>query len=342
MAVGVVRLRYAHYEVETVDDYVLAKTSRPRDTGSSRGRSTLLYSIEISRCWGCARVERSAGLMTIDAELRSPVATVQLVHFHILEPADDILREEDAYWLDLCLTPRPRNARACYRDHWAADHFEPIGDVFMVPPGETMQAKSDGGRPQASILCHLRPEPIRAWFGGDLHWTDRRLKASLDIDDANIRGLLLRLAEETRHPGLASEALVELIVAQMAIELGRYCAAVTEGPTMGGLAPWRLRRIDERLREAEEMATLAELAELCRLSVRQLTRGFRISRGCSIGDYMARIRLDNAKRLLAAEKSVKAIAYSLGFASPSSFSYAFRRAVGETPRQYRQRVLPAG
>ena len=289
--------------------------------------------------WGDSMM-RSAELMTIDAELHVPAAKIQLVRFHIVEPADDVLRD-DAYWLDLCLTPRPRNARACYRDHWAADHFEPIGDVFLVPPGETMRARSDGGRPQVSILCHLLPEPIREWFGGDLRWTEPRLKASLDIGDATIRGLLLRLAQEARHPGFGSTVLVELIAAQMAIELGRYCASITEDPARGGLAAWRLRRIEERLREGQQIATLAELAGLCRLSVRQLTRGFRISRGCSLGQYMAQCRLESAKRLLAADKSVKAIAYSLGFASPSSFSYAFRRAVGETPRQFRQRVPSA-
>jgi AraC family transcriptional regulator len=286
-------------------------------------------------------VERTAELMTIEAELRVPLATAQLVRFHIAEPADDILHEEEAYWLDLCLTPRPRNARACYRDRWAPDHFERIGDVFLVPPGETMRAKSDGGRPQSSILCHLRREPIKAWFGGELDWTDRRLKAGLDIEDPNIRGLLLRLAQEVRHPGFASEVLVELMAGQIAIELGRYCAAITEAPTTGSLAPWRIRLIDERLREAGQSPTLSELAGLCGLSVRQLTRGFRKSRGCSIGEHMARSRLENAKRLLAADQSVsvKAIAYSLGFASPSSFSYAFRRTVGETPREFRQRAL---
>jgi AraC family transcriptional regulator len=283
-------------------------------------------------------VERSAELMKVEAELRVPIATAQLVRFHIAGPADDILREDETYWLDLCLTPRPRNARACYRDRWAPDHFERIGDVFLVPPGETMRAKSDGGRPQASILCHLRREPVQAWFGGDLAWTDRRLKAGLDIEDAHIRALLLRLAEELRHPGFASEALVELIAAQMSIELARYCAAITEAPAAGSLAAWRLRLIDERLRE-EQAPTLSELAGLCKLSVRQLTRGFRKSRGCSIGEHMAQSRLENAKRLLAIGESVKAIAYSLGFASPSSFSYAFRRSVGQTPREFRQRVL---
>jgi AraC family transcriptional regulator len=133
--------------------------------------------------------------------------------------------------------------------------------------------------------------------------------------------------------------LVELLAAQMAIELARYCTAIRDTSTTGRLAPWRLRLIEERLAEVKEPPTLAELAALCKLSVRQLTRGFRASHGCSIGDHVAQSRLDNAKRLLATDQSIKAIAYSLGFSSPSSFSYAFRRAVGETPRQFRLRAL---
>jgi AraC family transcriptional regulator len=202
-----------------------------------------------------------------------------------------------------------------------------------------MRAKSDGGRPQSSILCHLDRDAMRTWFGGDLQWTDRRLKAGLDIENVYIRGLLRRLAEEVRHPGFASEVLVELIAGQLAIELGRYCAEITEAAATGGLAPWRLRLIDERLNEIRQAPTLTELAALCKMSVRQLTRGFRKSRGCSIGEHVARSRLKNAQQLLATDQSVKAIAYSLGFASPSSFSYAFRRAVGETPREFRQREL---
>jgi AraC family transcriptional regulator len=273
--------------------------------------------------------------MTVDAEVRVPIANTQLVCFHMPGPADNILRAEQTYWVDLCLTPRPGNARACYRDRWNPHRFERLGQIFLVPPGEAMQARSDGNLSQSSILCHLDPEPIRKWFDGDLQWTDRRLEASLDIRDTHVRNLLLRLAEELRHPGFASETLVELIVAQLAIELSRYCSAANNGPGGGGLAPWRLRLIDERLREAQEAPTLTELADACRLSVRQLTRGFRASRGCSIGDYIASRRLDHAKQLLATGQSVKAIAYSLGFASPSSFCFAFRRATGQTPREFR-------
>jgi AraC family transcriptional regulator len=277
-------------------------------------------------------------MMTVESEIRVPVATAQIARFHMTCPADNLLREEDTFWLDLCLTPRPRNARACYRDHWAPHRFERLGTLFVLPPGETMHARSDGGSPQTSLLCHLRPEPMREWFGGELEWTDRRLKASLDISDPNIRGLLGRIAEEMRHPGFASEMLIELMVAQVAIELGRFWVAIKEGPATGGLSAWRLRLIDERLREVRDAPTLTELASLCNLSVRQLTRGFRASFGRSIGEHVAQCRLDNAKRLLAAEQSVKEVAYSLGFATPSSFSVAFRRATGETPRQFRQRI----
>ena len=277
-------------------------------------------------------------LMTIDAEVHAPGATAQLVRFKMTGPADNVKSKSDDYWLDLCLTPRPRNARACYRNRWNPHRFERIGKVFLVPPGETMQARSDGNSSQMSILCHLRPEAMRAWFDGDLQWTDRGLEASLDIQDANVRGLLLRLAQETRYPGFASATLVELIAAQLAIELGRYCSRVNETPVSGGLAPWRLRMIDECLREVQAAPTLTELAELCKLSVRQLTRGFRASRGCSIGDYVANNRIDHAKNLLASDQSVKSIAYSLGFSSPSSFCFAFRRATGVTPREFRQRA----
>lgn len=204
-----------------------------------------------------------------------------------------------------------------------------------------MQARSDGQCQQESLLCSLNSQSVGEWFDGELEWTSRRLMAGLDIRDANIQGLLLRMAQEARQPGFASDMLVELIGAQLAIELSRYCSGAETRAVPGGLAPWRLRLIDERLQEERATPTLTELAELTRLSVRQLTRGFRVSRGCSIGDYVANTRIDHAKRLLAKDDSVKAIAYTLGFSSPSSFCYAFRRATGDTPGQYRQRFKPA-
>lgn len=278
-------------------------------------------------------------LMQVEAQLYAPAVQAQLVQFHFAEPPDNLFRSADSYRMDLCLTPRPQNARACYPQHWGKQRFELLGKLFLVPPGESMLARGDTPGKQTSLVCQLDPVAMQELLEEGLVWSDQHLASGLDVRDAKIQGLMLRLAEEARQPGFASDMLVELLSAQLCIELMRYLRRSDERRTSGGLAGWRLRLIDERLNEVGESPGLAELAELCGLSVRQLTRGFRASRGCSIGDYVADSRVEHARRLLATDMSIKAIAYSLGFASPSSFCFAFRRAMGETPGQFRQRLL---
>jgi AraC family transcriptional regulator len=106
----------------------------------------------------------------------------------------------------------------------------------------------------------------------------------------------------------------------------------------GGLAGWRLRLIDERVQQIGRAPTIAELSELCKISPRQLQRGFRVSRGCSIGHHIEHCRIENAKRLLQRGEAIGNVATALGYASQSSFSFAFRRATGSTPLQFGQLV----
>jgi AraC family transcriptional regulator len=271
----------------------------------------------------------------VAAEVSVAVATAQLVHFSPTGPACRIMHPKQTFWLDLCLTSRPRNARACYFNHWDQHRFVPMGRLFMLPPGETFKTQGEGGPTQTSVLCHLQPDTMQQWLDQELRWTDRRLEGCLDIREARVGALLQRLAQELREPGFGSQTMVELLALQLGIELRRYCSAIGEDSGQPrGLSAERLRLIDERLSEVRETPSLAELAQLCQLSVRQLTQAFRLSRGCSVGKYVAEARLDQAKRLLAGGQSIKAIAYTLGF-SPASFSITFRRATGETPRQYR-------
>ena len=281
---------------------------------------------------------RGAPLMVTEAELATPELTAQIARFFIFEPVDNVMETADFYLLNLCLTPRPPNTRACFAGHWSPHRFEPVGDLFLLPPGEALHVRSESGQ-QLSLLCQLPRSAVERWLDDQVVWTDRRLEACLNIASPQIRTLLQRLAEEVNQPGLAADELARLVAGQVAIELARFRLAVDEGPAVGGLASWRLRLIDERLSDLKATPTLSELAALCKLSVRQLTRGFRASRGCTITDYIARSRIEAAKRLLATDDSIKAIAFSLGFTSPSSFAFAFRRATGSTPRQFRQRVL---
>ena len=272
--------------------------------------------------------------LAVEAEVQVPVATVQPVNLFVHDPCDLVMMDRDSYWLDMSLSPRP-HSQLRYREQWSRNRFEQLGKIYLLPPGEEVQIRSEGGCNHASIVCHLNPTPIRDWFGDELRRQGRQYEASLDITDTSVRNLLLRLAQELRQPGFASTTMVESMAVQLAVELGRHFINVADNSATQRLAPWRLRLIDARLHDDEQLPTLSELAALCDLSVRHLTRSFRASRGCSIGDYLANHRIEHARQLLASELSIKAIAYSLGFASPSGFCSAFRRAVGMTPGEFR-------
>lgn len=274
--------------------------------------------------------------MVVDSELSSTGIRAQIVRFDIPEPTDTRHAVGAAYHVNMCLTPRPLESRGGYRRRWGPHRMERLGDIFVLPPDEELFVKGGSGR-QASLICTLDPDFVHEMAGRPLEWDDRHLAAALDIGSAQMRALLFRITAEVRHPGLASERMLEFLGGELAIELARYSFEVAERPITGGLAGWRLRLIDERLADDLTAPALSKLAELCGLSVRQLTRGFRVSRACSIGDYIEQRRMEAAKRLLMEGESIKTVAFTMGFASPSSFTFAFRRAVGASPSTFRQR-----
>ncbi|RLP55191.1 MAG: AraC family transcriptional regulator [Ketobacter sp.] len=284
-----------------------------------------------------AMVNAQAVSMNIEASLQTPTVKALLINFNFSEPIDEVLIDRQAHWIDFSLTPRLHNARACYTDYWDPHRFESLGDIYLIPAGHAFHARGDQGGHKA-MICLLPVGPEGCWFENKVDWTDRHLETSLNIRNGHIRSLLLRLGEEAQHPGFASEALAELIAGQLTIELTRHYASTLDDAKNGVLTPWRLRLIDERLMDLTEAPTLTELSELCKLSVRQLTRAFRASRGCSIGDYIAQCRIEKAKKYLEGTQCIKEVSYVVGFSTPAAFSYAFRRATGETPGEYRQRV----
>jgi AraC family transcriptional regulator of arabinose operon len=104
-------------------------------------------------------------------------------------------------------------------------------------------------------------------------------------------------------------------------------------------------RVDERLQAVmdhvclhlgEEMR-LAHLARIGDLSESRLSHLFKEQMGCSPLQFVELQRVNRAKQLLAVtSKSVKQIAFELGYASPFYFSLRFKRATGESPSAYRQ------
>jgi AraC family transcriptional regulator len=274
--------------------------------------------------------------LNIDAELPLSVGSIQIKRQSWREPIDRMAISQ-THHLELSLLPRSEEARANFPNHWGPHRFEPIGELFLFPGGELVHAKSDC-RHQNSVVFEFEAAAVAQWITFEPEWTDRQLQGCLDIVSHDIRNLMFHIGEEVRAPGLAAKTLIELMAAQVAIELTRYIHRIDEEKAIGGLSPWRLRLIEERLVGEMSPPSVTELADLCNISVRHLTRAFRVSRGRSIGSYVLEHRITHAKKLIESGMNIKSVAQAMDFTASSNFTAAFRRATGETPREYKQRV----
>ncbi len=273
--------------------------------------------------------------MRIEAAASFGFGHAQIIRRVWNEPID-ILGASNEHRLEFAML-RADAARGRFPEAPGLHQFERFGQVFFIPAGQIVHAKSQC-RHQYSVVCSFRPEAVQRFFHGSFEWTHARMKASLDIAHPAPRALLAKLADELRVPGLAGAAMIESVAGQLYLELIRYLMEVDEPRGTGGLSRRHLRLIDERVARDGAPPGLTELAGLCAMSVRHLTRAFRSSRQRSIGHYIAEQRMQRVNHLLSSRLSVKAIAYKMGFSSPAALSSAYRRAMGETPRDYLQRI----
>ncbi len=82
--------------------------------------------------------------------------------------------------------------------------------------------------------------------------------------------------------------------------------------------------------------SVQSVADHFQLSISNLSHYFKNHTGLSVSDWVERLRVDAAKtRLRQTDDSIAAIAAAVGYAQPSSFMRAFKKAVGCTPSAYR-------
>ena len=81
-----------------------------------------------------------------------------------------------------------------------------------------------------------------------------------------------------------------------------------------------------------------DVADAVFTSRRTLERRFRAQFGRSVSAEIRRLRIEQAKRLLAdTEEFVKSIALQTGFTSSMQMCQVFKREVGKPPGQFRER-----
>ena len=84
---------------------------------------------------------------------------------------------------------------------------------------------------------------------------------------------------------------------------------------------------------------LADVAKAAGASVFHFCKVFRKSTGLKFTDYVARIRLEDARtQLLNPNKRVSEVAYDVGFQSLTQFNRMFKRVFGQSPTEFRERL----
>jgi AraC family transcriptional regulator len=279
------------------------------------------------------------GARTIEAQIRASGVTVQIFNEDYPTPVEQVIHEAD-FTVALQRQPPQHVSNGRYCVAGANRRFDRIGRVLVVPADVPLQIHASGG-PVRAVRCSFSPEPLRRYTGQSGLVDPAELKSCLDVQDSVIAGTLARMGEEAMAPGLASNVLTEALGVSLMVEFSRYLqrTRIPAKPSRGGLSQRQLRCLTEFIDGQQASPTIDELACLTGISRRHLSRAFKQTTGQTIHDYVEQIRLNKAMHLLGGSNLLmKDIAFRLGFASACSFSVAFRKSAGETPRGFRRRV----
>lgn len=276
----------------------------------------------------------------VESALSTKNASVEIRSVLIDQAAEVTNRFENSCFISFALEPRPANSRGHYKDFWGPARTEEIGDVLFVPKGMTMVG-SCASAAHRYAACELNADLF------ETDWqrlSDRAYIETLSVSCADVKRGLRRLVREVIQPNLGSPLALDALAMLLAVDIQRWLEGfdVEREHKIGGLSPARMRKLEERIHSEERtIPTLIELADHCNLSPRHLARAFREETGKTIGEYVSVAARTRAFKLLrTTDLTIAAIARQVGFSSPASFSYAFRRDTGLKPSDVRKGISP--
>ena len=92
-----------------------------------------------------------------------------------------------------------------------------------------------------------------------------------------------------------------------------------------------------------EALSLSAVAQAAGASVFHFCKVFRKSTGLKFTDYVARVRLEDARtQLLNPNRRISEVAYDVGFQSLTQFNRMFKRVFGQSPTEFREHLNGGG
>ena len=212
-------------------------------------------------------------------------------------------------------------------------------DLLLLPPGIRVQAE------WKSAAGSLATFFLKAGFIKDITeraclptpYLEKSSLASFSIDQ-RLEVLCRLLIEETEdncpHCPIYFEALARALVISVLYRVRNpQCPPAAPNPHI----PLGIRRAIERLEDDFiENISVTDLADQARLSIDHFTRIFRKVTGTTPHQYLLRVRLSHARKLMQGAQPIglDEVALNCGFCDQAHFGRHFRRYFGVTPAAF--------
>ena len=221
----------------------------------------------------------------------------------------------------------------------ASGEVSSVDNCSLLADGLVKFTAGDGSR-DTLVVCAT----ISASYGGALGLFDQlRGPVVEDVSGSEaLRGLFTVLLGEIARPGIGTQALTEALMKQCLILLLRHhlTRLSVRSPFFTLLEDHRLARaITEVLEQPAAPHTVESLASRAGMSRSAFAARFAQVFEQTPIEFVQRARLRLGAHLLqATDLPIKLIAASVGYASRSYFTRAFRNAHGVDPRAFRARA----
>jgi AraC family transcriptional regulator len=158
------------------------------------------------------------------------------------------------------------------------------------------------------------------------------LAGAVEFHGGRAPWLARRVYDETHANDAAAPLAMEGLILELLAEVARHPQRVGDRR-----APRWLRAVDDLLHARfDESLSLNEIAAAAGVHPAHLARVFRHQHGCTIGDYVRRLRIESACRQLAGtDRPLIEIALDAGFVDQSHFTRTFRQQMRTTPGEFR-------
>jgi AraC family transcriptional regulator len=230
---------------------------------------------------------------------------------------------------------------------WKQAHHRP-GHLAVTAPGNPTEIRwwSESDAPVETLHIHVRREVFDRVVAEDLGLdpTNVEIIDTLAAVDPFVEQLALALKRELELGDGGSRVFSDAAAQLLTVHLLRAHSSARSAPPARklGLPRRKLARVEDYVHAnlAREIS-LEQMAELAGLTAYHFTRVFKSATGQSPHQFVMRLRVEEAMRLLCETRvGVLEVAHAVGYESASQFGAVFRRLTGFSPAAYRRASAP--